>query len=100
MVGLGAIAFFTLLALLLVVVGQGLGQFVGFDTLTGRLLRGVVGGFLVLLGLLQARLIRTRVGVFDAVAGSAVRAFGTSHVIDRRARNFTYGFSYVLVGFG
>lgn len=99
-VGLGAIVFFGLLAIVLALVGEGLGRLVGFDTTTGRLFRGLLGGFLVLLGLRQANLIKTRFGVFDILASAAGKTFDTSKIESPAARDFLYGFGYVLAGFG
>lgn len=99
-VGLGAIAFFALLAIVLALVGEGLGRLVGFDTLTGRVFRALLGGLLVLLGLRQAGLIKSRIRLFDSVAGVAGRAFDGARFENPTAKDFAYGFGYVLAGFG
>ncbi len=99
-VGFGAVVFFGLLAVALALAGEGLGRFVGFDTTTGRLFRGVLGGFLVFLGLRQAHLIKARFRVLDTIAGAAGRTFDIANVENPATRNFVYGFGYVLAGFG
>ncbi len=98
--GLGAVVFFGLLAVLLSLLGQGLGRVIGFDTTTGRAFRGLLGAFLLLLGLRQAHLIKARFRIFDTIARKAGRAFDTSDVENAVKRDFLYGFGYVLAGFG
>lgn len=98
-VGLGAVVFFGLLALTLALAGEGLARVVGFDTLSGRLFRGLLGAFLVGLGLRQAHLIRARLGVFESVAGAAGRTFVNADASGAKG-DFLYGFAYVLIGFG
>ena len=99
-VALGALVFFGLLAVVLSLLGQGLGHIIGFDTTTGRLFRSLLGVFLLLLGLRQAGLIEARFGIFDGVARAAAKTFDTSGVENPMKRNFVYGFGYVLAGFG
>lgn len=99
-VGLGAVSFFAVLALVLVIGGEGLARVVGFDTLTGRLFRASIGILLLFLGLRQANLIHVQLTVFDSVAGSAARRFDPSRHDNQTIRDFVYGFGYLLAGFG
>ena len=99
-VGLGAVTFFAVVALALVVVGEGLARVVGFDTLAGRLFRASIGVLLVFLGLRQASLIKVKMRVFDSVAASAADRFDPSRHENRTRRDFVYGFGYLLAGFG
>ncbi len=99
-VGLGAIAFFAVMAATLAVAGEGLARVLGFNTLTGRLFRASIGALLIFLGLRQANLIKVRIGLFDSVAGSAARRFDPSKYENQAKRDFVYGFGYLLAGFG
>ncbi len=99
-VGLGAVMFFALLGLVLALAGEGLAGLIGFDTLTGRIFRATLGLFLLVLGLRQANLIKARFGVFDSIAGRAIRTFDTSNLENQAQRDFVYGFGYLLAGFG
>ncbi len=100
LVGLGAIAFFAVMAAALAVAGEGLARVLGFDTLTGRLFRASIGALLLFLGLRQAHLINVRIRVFDSVAGKAARRFDPSRYENQAKRDFVYGFGYLLAGFG
>ena len=100
LVGLGAIAFFAVMAGALAFAGEGLARVLGFDTLTGRLFRASIGALLLFLGLRQVDLIKVRIGVFDSVAGTAARRFDPSKFENQAKRDFVYGFGYLLAGFG
>lgn len=99
-VGLGAVAFFVLLAAVLAAVGEGVGGSIGFDTTTGRVSRASLGALLVLLGLRQANVIKVRFRAFDAVAMGAARVLDSSKAARPASKDFIYGFGYVLAGFG
>jgi cytochrome c biogenesis protein CcdA len=98
-VGAGAATVLALLALVVGLTGDWLGTIVNFSSPTGRLLRLLVAGFLLAFGARHAGLIRFPAAWLDRVATFASRILDPS----RRqgpARDFVYGFGYLLAGFG
>lgn len=99
-VGVGAAALLALLATLIASLGDAVASVLAFDRTGGRAFRAVIGLSLVYLGLRQSRLIAGRIRVFDGVAAAAARAFDPARLSKRAARDFLYGFGYLLAGFG
>ncbi len=99
-VGAGAALLLALFAAVIVAGGSAVAGVLEFDSIAGRLFRGLVGGTLVVFGLRQARLISFKIPLFDRVAGSAAQALDPSQISSPARRDFVYGFGYLLAGFG
>jgi len=99
-VGAGAALLLALFAAVIVAGGNAVAGVLEFDSVAGRVFRGLVGGTLVVFGLRQARLISFRIGLFDRVAGSAAQALDPSQISSPARQDFLYGFGYLLAGFG
>ena len=98
-VALGVAVLLTLIAVGVIFVGASLAKVVAFDRAVGRIFRGLVGVVLVVLGLHQAHVMQVRFTVFDGVA--SITASGLQSRSRRRwVGDVTYGFGYLLAGFG
>lgn len=97
----GASLFLLLAGTAIALGGKALFEGVTFTSTSGRLIRGVVGSLLVLLGLVQLNVMKTR--LFDPIAGS-IRPLIRAQARERRRRPFAgfamFGFGYLLAGFG
>jgi cytochrome c biogenesis protein CcdA len=99
-IGAGAVAFFGLMAVVMVLAGTAFGSVIGFDTTAGRIFRLMVGVLLIGFGLRQARLLRIEMRWLDRVAGTAGQAFDPSVHSSQARSDIVYGFGYLLAGFG
>ena len=99
-VGLGAIAFLTLVAVLIGSGASAVSRVVAFDSVTGRVFRFGVGALLIGLGLHQARALALRLRWPDRLVTATARFMDPSRLSSRVGRDFLYGFGYLLVGFG
>lgn len=97
-VALGVAVLLAVVAIVVIVAGDALATAVAFDQLAGRTLRALIGVGLVVLGAYQAHLIR-RFRVFDRIASVAAKSL-EPRSRRRWARDLTYGFGYLLAGFG
>lgn len=98
---LGASAFLALLGLGLAAGGDALFEEVTFTSTAGRIIRLVVGGALILLGLVQLNVLSAPIfGAIEELASPLRR----SQARLRRRRPFLgfalFGFGYLLAGFG
>jgi len=98
-VALGVAVLLTIVAAGALIVGEALATVIAFDKPAGRVFRGLVGAMLVVLGLHQAHLLRTRFKMFDRIA-SATAAVLAPRSRHRWVSDVTYGFGYLLAGFG
>ena len=99
-VGIGATAFLGLLAVAIGAIGTAVAGVVAFDSTSGRVFRGLVGGFLIVMGLRNARLLTLRMSWLDRVASAAGARFDSSSIASPGRRDFVYGFGYLMAGFG
>ncbi len=99
-IGFGAATFVLALGLLIAGGGAGLAQSVTFNSVTGRVIRGVVGGLLVGLGLIQVGVLTANFRRFES---------GLHDFLGRQARlrrrspglgHAAFGFGYLAAGFG
>lgn len=79
--------------------GEAVAKVVAFDQPAGRIFRALVGALLVVFGLHQAHRLRIRLRILDKVASV------TAAALEPRSRrrwvsDVTYGFGYLLAGFG
>ncbi len=99
-VALGATTLLAVLATVIWFFGDAAANTLAFDQAAGRVFRLVVGMFLVVLGLRQARVIGIRINAFDRIASVATHMFDSTRRSTRFAADVTYGFGYLLAGFG
>jgi hypothetical protein len=96
----GASAFLLLVGLAIALGGGTAFEQVTFTSAAGRIIRGVVGSFLVLLGLIQLERLHVNLRHLEPVTHRFLR----SQAELRRRRPFTgfvvFGFGYLLAGFG
>jgi copper chaperone CopZ/cytochrome c biogenesis protein CcdA len=97
---LGAAAFLILSGLVIAVGGEALFAGVTFESPTGRALRTVVGGFLILLGLMQLGVLPFPLHAVERIARPLLRT--QAQIRNRNPLiSFTlFGFGYLLAGFG
>lgn len=98
----GAAAFLLLVGLGVAAGGSALFRNVTFTSTPGRVIRGVVGTLLALLGLVQLNVFRLP-ALFDTVAhlGTQIRREQAKLRRRRPLLGFTlFGFGYLLAGFG
>ena len=98
-VAVGVAVLLAVFAIVVLVAGDALAAAVAFDQPAGRTLRALIGIGLVLLGAHQAHLIQARFRIFDQIASAAARSLEPTSR-RRWARDITYGFGYLLAGFG
>ena len=96
----GAALLLAVLAAAIVFGGFAIGGIVQFDSTTGRVFRLFVGLLLVIFGLRQARLLPPRMRWLDRVAGFSARILDPGRVSHPVRSDVTYGFGYLLAGFG
>lgn len=98
--GVGAAVFLLLVGVAVGLLGEGLAQSVGFNTVGGRVLRCAVGAILVTSGLIQLGFISVplwRVTRFAQPIDRRRAAIAAQH--PHRA-HVLYGFGFILAGFG
>ncbi|MEX1208117.1 MAG: cytochrome c biogenesis protein CcdA [Acidimicrobiia bacterium] len=98
-VAIGVAVLLAIIATGVVFLGEAVAKVVAFDQPAGRTFRALVGVVLVVFGLHQAHLMRTRFRMFDKVASVAAAAFEPRSK-RRWVSDVTYGFGYLLAGFG
>ncbi len=96
----GATALLTLLAIGVAVGGSTAGAVLGFDRPAGRIFRTAVGLLLMMLGLRQAGRLAVLDVAFNRIASWASRRFDPTRRPSPAGRDLTYGFGYLLAGFG
>ena len=80
-------------------LGDAVAKVIAFDQPAGRAFRALVGVVLVAFGLHQAHLLRVRFKAFDRVASVTTAALEPRSK-RRWVSDVTYGFGYLLAGFG
>lgn len=98
LVGLGAALLLVALGGVVILGGEALGRTLVFRSPAGRVFRGVVGAFLILLGLRQVGIGPVQMRWLDGVAGWAGRVLDGG--VGRARGDLAYGFGYLLAGFG
>lgn len=98
--GAGAAVFLLLTGVAFGLVGEGLTQSVGFNTLGGRILRATVAGVLVTSGLVQLGIVSIPLWRVTRLAQPVDRR--RAAVADRHQyrAHMLYGFGFILAGFG
>jgi cytochrome c biogenesis protein CcdA len=96
----GAVAFVLALGALIGLAGRGLASSVTFTSTTGIVIRVIVGIMLVVLGLIQAEIVRGSFHVIDVLTRPLLQRqerFRRDHPV----AGFTmFGFAYLVIGFG
>ncbi|MGH3442912.1 MAG: cytochrome c biogenesis protein CcdA [Nitriliruptorales bacterium] len=96
----GAVVFVVGLGALIALGGGGVAGAVTFTSTPGRIIRVVVGGLLIVLGLVQTE----RIGISFRAAEPAIHGFLKRQARLRRERpivgNAVFGFGYLAAGFG
>lgn len=99
-IGLGAAGFLLALGLVIAAGGAGLARSITFDSLTGRVIRGVVGGGLVILGLIQSGAITANWRRFESAIHRHLRQQARLRRRHPAAGHILFGFGYLAAGFG
>jgi cytochrome c biogenesis protein CcdA len=99
-IGVGAASFVVGLGLLIAAGGAGLAQSVTFDSPAGRILRGVVGASLVLLGLIQIGRLSVNLRRFEPALHGLLRRQASLRRSRPAAGYMLFGFAYLAAGFG
>ncbi len=97
---LGAVGFVAAFGLVLSIGGGVLARQFTFDSAQGRILRIVVGGVLIVMGLVQLSIIRIPFGRLTALAQPIDRRRAELGDESRFASHVLYGFGYLVAGFG
>jgi cytochrome c-type biogenesis protein len=96
----GAVAFVLALGAIIGLAGRGLASSVTFTSTTGIVIRVIVGILLVVLGLIQAEIVRGSFHVIDGLTQPLLQrhaGFRRDHPV----AGFTvFGFAYLVIGFG
>ena len=98
--GAGASVFLLGVGVGVGLIGEGLANSIGFDTIGGRLLRATVAGILVASGLVQLGLLRAPFWRATKLAAPIERRRVELAGQHRRRAQVLYGFGFVLAGFG
>lgn len=96
----GAAILLAIVAVVIALGGSALAQVVGFDSAPGRVFRFAIGLVLIVFGLRQANVLRLRMQWLDRIADGSGRLFDPTKVTTQAGRDLTYGFGYLLAGFG
>lgn len=98
--GAGAAVFLLLTGVGVGLVGEGIAQSVGFNTVGGRILRATVAGILVISGLVQLGMVSVPLWRVTQLARPIDRRrIGLADRHPHRA-HMLYGFGFILAGFG
>lgn len=96
----GAATFVIVLGLIIAAGGAGLASSVTFDSAAGRILRGVVGGGLIIFGLIQIGAVGANLRRFEPAVHRLLRRQATLRRRRPIAGYFVFGFAYLAAGFG
>lgn len=99
-VALGATLLLVALAAIVAVGGAAFATVLGFDRPAGRVFRAGVGVLLVLFGLRQTGRLALFNRTFNRIASWSGARFDPSRRSHQASRDLTYGFGYLLAGFG
>lgn len=99
-VAAGAATFMLALGLLIAAGGAGIASSITFDSTPGRLLRAVVGVILIVLGLIQAGVIRANLRRFEPAIHGMLGRQARLRRHRPRLGHAVFGFAYLTAGFG
>lgn len=97
---LGAALFLILVGLVIAFAGETLFAGVVFDSPAGRIIRGVVGGVLIVLGLMQLGVLPFPLHTLERIARPLMRSQARSQRQHPFLGFILFGFGYLLAGFG
>lgn len=99
-VSIGAVAFVAMFGLILSLGGAALARQFTFASTQGRILRGVVAGLLIVMGLIQLGRVRNPFGRLTRLAEPIDRARSDLGDETKLTSHVLYGFGYLIAGFG
>lgn len=99
-VGAGAAVLLGVMVLVVALGGSVLGRVVEFDSTTGRVFRFAIGVVLIVFGLRQGGVVPVRMRWLNRVANASSHLMDPAKIRNQAGRDLTYGFAYLLAGFG
>jgi len=96
----GAATFVVGLGLIIAAGGIGLAQSVTFDSVAGRTLRGVVGGGLIVLGLIQTGAVAVNLRRFEPAVHGLLGRQASLRQRQPAVGYLLFGFAFLAAGFG
>lgn len=97
---LGSVIFLMLIASVIAAGGQAVVERVTFTSLTGRIIRTIVGALLIIFGLVQLEVLRLPFGRVASLARPLLQAQARTRRRAPVAGFAIFGFAYLVAGFG